>query len=213
MTQWNPVFVRSVSTHPYPFLPIDYSFQSSIIAIRVICQAAPPSWHRAGWFHPILQIAGPGIEEPFTGTRRRLYLGNQILRFDNLTLPYEGRFYPVGWLPDATVIAWEPDSVLDADVTSLLEEVKDLQEKVTGEELILRNGNYREVPDEPGLIESTFVESVPFDRYEAGRFKLIATEQTLSDPIIQMQPKRLIVIFTSNRRIEPGTVRVKITES
>ena len=213
MTDWNPVFVRSSASHPDPFLPIDYIFNSPIIAIRIISVGAQPWWHRAGWFHPILDISGSGIEEPFVGTRRRVYLGNQILRFDNLSSPYQGRFYPVGWLPDATVVIWEPDSPPEANLDTLSEEVKDLQEKITGEELILRNGSYREVPDEPGLIESTFVESVSFNKYEAGRFKLIVNEQTLSDPIIQMQPKRLVVIFTGNKPIEPGTVKVKITES
>lgn len=212
MVDWKPVFVRSVSSQPWPYLKIDHFFNSPIIAIRSSSVKAASNWHRAGWFHPILQISGPGIESPFTGARRRVYLGNQILRFDNLGFPYQGHFYPVGWLPDATVIAWEPEKPVEEDVSTLLEEVKELQEKITGEELILRNGIYREVPDEPDLIESVFIEAVRFDRYEVGRFRLIADERTISEPIIQTRPKQLTVTFTGNRRIEPGTVKTKINE-
>lgn len=211
MVDWKPVFVRSVSSQPWP-LKIDYSFNSPIIALRISSVKAAPNWRWAGWFHPILQISGPGIETPFTGASRRVYLRSQILRFDNLGLPYQGEFYPVGWLPDVTIIAWEPEDPVEEDVTTLLEEVKELQEKITGEELVLRNGIYREVPGEPDLIESVFVEAVRFDKCEVGRFRLIADERTISEPIIQTRPRQLIVTFTGTRQIEPGTIKTKITE-
>lgn len=116
MTVWNPVFTRSVPSHPDPSLKIEYEFTSTVLTFWTACSKAQPSWRRAGWVCPLL-LQMPGIEEPSRGVGRRLRLGMQTLRFDNLRMPFQLEFFPVGWLSDVTLIVWEPDPpILDFDL-------------------------------------------------------------------------------------------------
>lgn len=115
MTVWNPVFTQTIPSHPYPSLKIEYSFTSTVLTFRTTCSKAQPSWRRAGRIYPLLQL--PGIEEPSKGRGQRLDLGTQTLRFDNLRLPFQLDFYPVGWLSDVSMIIWEPDPpIFDLDL-------------------------------------------------------------------------------------------------
>lgn len=115
MTIWVPVFVQSIPSHPYPSLRIEHSFKSTVLTFRSSCSRQTISWRRAGYICPILQL--PGIDEPSHAPGRRLKLGTQTLRFDNLSQPFQLELFPDGRLSDLTLIIWEPDPpILDLDL-------------------------------------------------------------------------------------------------
>lgn len=93
-----------------------------------------------------------------------------------------------------------------------------LEELVMGDEspsqntflLELDNPSYTRDPERSELWVTTFIQDVPYGRYEVGRYYNLATNQVISDPITDAQPYKLTAIFTAARPILPNEYKVRI---
>lgn len=193
----------------YPIQPLEVRTASTVLMIDAASSKIKPTWHTAGWASYYSSVNSVMVRVKSI----RYTLNDSTL----LVFPRYQEIFPCAliletptWIEEVSLTVWE---YIDRQGSYFTSEVEQLAAKIVGQELILRNASYRNLPDYPDLIETTFVETVKYGQYEVGRFKPIVQGLTLSDPIIQIQPQRLTVIFTGTTRIEPGTVKVKVLES
>ncbi len=197
----------------YPVDPIfiPHSFTSTQLIIKADCLQKPPSWKRAGWIMPVQGM--PDIGEPVEGFSRRIYLATKNVRFEPLTIPFQLQFQAFGWLPDIALTIWEPEEPTGVE-NQLLEIEKKVEELSRNQRktltFTLSNVQYLRHPEEESLTISKFSIPINYKTYEVGRFSLIGSDEIISDPILDAAPNLLTARFTSENRIEPGTISVKI---
>ncbi len=155
----------------------------------------------------------PDIGEPVEGFSRRIYLATKNIRFEPLTIPFNLQFQAFGWLPDIALTIWEPEEAIGVE-NKLLEIEKKVEELAKNQRktltFTLSDVQYLEHPEESSLVISRFSIPIDYETYEVGRFSRIDSDEIISDPILDANPNLLIARFTSEERIEPGTISVKI---
>lgn len=84
---------------------IPYTFAGSLVIVEATAPSKPSSWHRAGIFYPMLELAGVGKV-----SREKAYVGfeKQTLEFPALKgLRFSGEFYIRWWISRLTLTFWE----------------------------------------------------------------------------------------------------------
>jgi hypothetical protein len=103
MSQWNLVFSISRNFPVDPIsIPIVLSHPTPII--RASFNQGQPSWRKAGWMIPIMEVEGIGR---VNGPWQKIWFGTAAVRFENLNLPFQLEFRSVGYLRDINLFVWE----------------------------------------------------------------------------------------------------------
>jgi hypothetical protein len=193
----------------YPIPPLEIRTASTVLMVDAASSKIKPTWHTAGWASYYSSINNAMVRVKTI----RYTLNDPTL----LVFPRYQEVFPCSlvletpkWIEEISLTLWE---YIDRKGNYFTSEVETLAARIIGQELVLQNASYYNLPNQPDLVETTFTEFVQYSKYEVGRFRTVGDDLTLSDPIIQMQPNRLIVTFTGDKRIQPGTVKVKITEA
>jgi hypothetical protein len=198
----------SISYIPLP--EIKAALSSSVVKVSLRSESAKPSWFLGAWAN-FYCFAHTGFTLLSQGQRICRLNDDNLFIFDQPTeqIPYSIALQFPKYLEDVTFEIWEYTDNSGRYSPSIL--VQELAEAIEGTEITLKNVVWE--PQDSGLIISTFTEFVPYTRYTVGRFAVISSGEIISEPKITVLAKLLVMQFTSNQRILPSTLKVKITPS
>jgi hypothetical protein len=103
---WTLVFSISRTFPVDPIhIPLVLSHHTPII--RASFNQGQPSWRKAGWMIPHMEVSGIGRT---IGPWQRIWFGTAAVRFENLGLPFQLEFQSAGYLRDINLFVWERTS-------------------------------------------------------------------------------------------------------
>lgn len=96
---------------PIPAFELGVLFESHILAVRVLCDSAKPTWRFAGILSQRFQIgSGGGVSAlPVVNASSRTARLNRsaLIQFQRLTSNYQLVFEPAHWLKEIQLTVWE----------------------------------------------------------------------------------------------------------
>jgi hypothetical protein len=183
---------------------------SPIISINLESESANPRWRTGAWASFYVPARGNNYAMSESGKFCKLN-DETLLIFNQPTeaIPYSLALNFPWWLEDVAYQVWQyVDDSGRYFASTLLERLTDM---VEGQTITLQTVRYSFVEGQPDLIVSTFIEPVKYDRYEVGRFYLKDSGANVPDPVIDKNPKQLVVSFTSELQFLPDSITVRIT--
>ena len=182
---------------------------SPIVSISLLSDSAKPNWYLGAWIDFYVSVRGTYMLAE-SGKIGRLN-DETLLIFNQPTedIPYSLSLRFPWWLEDVAYEIWQYiDDSGRYYSSTLLEKLTDM---VEGQTLTLQHASYSFVEGQPDLIVSTFREQVKYDRYEVGRFYFKDSGANCPDPVIDKNPRELVVSFTSETQFLPDSLTVRIT--
>lgn len=191
-----------------PIPEIKTAVNSSVIKISLRSETASSRWFLGAWAN-FYCYAHTGYALLSQGSKPCKINDDTLFIFDQPTeqIPYSISLQFPKYLEDITYEIWQYIDQSGRYSSSLL--LSELKESVEGQEIILKNVLWEPI-EGTDLVVSTFTEPVKYTRFIVGRFALIESGQIISDPMVAVSARQLVVRFTSNQRILPNTVKVQV---
>lgn len=183
---------------------------SPVVLIDLESESSRSTWYTGAWVGFYVPTKGGSYSLAESGKTCRLN-DETLLIFNQPTeiIPYAISLRFPWWLEDVAYQVWQYiDDSGRYFSSTLLERIADT---IEGQIITLQNVSYSGVEGQPDLIRSTFTEPVKYDRYDVGRFYFKESGNNVPDPIIDKNPQRLTVTFTSKERFFANTITVRIT--
>lgn len=177
----------------YPIEPVrlEGRFSSSVLIVQADSVAKSPTWRRAGWLIPELEIPNQPEINPAHAYWRRIYFGTSRVELRTGGLPYSLSFKGFRWIYNINLVIWHPEAGSDPPPNPV----------------ILNNiVSVSRHPDYSDLWITVFEEAVEYAAYEVISFRDLRSGRFVSRPATEPQPYLLRCTFTQNVPIEAGAI-------
>lgn len=181
----------------------DVQVTSPVLMVALDSYSAKPHWRRGGYATLFGQVNG---RQSRIGDREFCELfQNNYLKFPYLgeeVIPFTLRIDYPSYLKDISVQVWQ---YIDQSGKYISPEL----EPILGETLNLTLVDTDSFQEGNGILyQSRFEGFTKYSTYEVGRFK--RGNQTLSDPIIQAEPGKVVAIFTNKEPMPMSDITVTV---
>lgn len=103
---WELVYTVPLTQTIRPIL-IERVFEKSVLIVEAIAVDAKPTWYKAGFLYPVLDISDVGKVRNFG---QAINLNKQLVKFEELkNIPFQLEFVAYSWIPSIILNFWESD--------------------------------------------------------------------------------------------------------
>lgn len=177
----------------YPIEPIrlEGRYTSTVLIVQADSVVRSPTWRRAGWLIPEVEVPDQPEIDPATTYWRRVYFGTTRIEMRTGGLPYSLSFKGFRWIYNIDLTVWHPETTTDTPPNPV----------------ILNNiVSQKQHPTYPDLWITVFEDATEYATYDVSNFRDLKTGRFISRPATEPLPYLLRTTFTQSAPIEAGVI-------